>query len=97
MEKFICPACGMTRRRTFHHICPRRFFNGSEDLQPLCARCHQELEKLIPVKERQTIEWYYQIVEDFLYTKQKERESQNGTGNLSRKRVHLSRYERATR
>jgi hypothetical protein len=63
-----CEKCRTRRRLTRHHVLPRRFF-GSPDDAPicvLCRPCHDELERLIPLKVEMPIPFYWTTLFRFL-------------------------------
>jgi len=66
----ICPKCNEFTALTKHHIKPKRFFGkrNNTDWIYICRDCHDDLEKLIPLKELQPVEFYYNVVELFLMT-----------------------------
>lgn len=66
----VCVKCRRLKPKTRHHVLPRRFFGHSENSPCLliCRTCHSELEKEIPEKELQTIEFYWEVIFIFLKT-----------------------------
>ena len=60
-----CRKCGKDNDLSRHHIYPRRFFGNHKKTICFCIECHEEIEKLIPF-EKQDVEFYRQIVKDFL-------------------------------
>ena len=65
MFKDICPKCKKHKALTRHHIKPKRFFKSSQTIK-ICRHCHDDLEMIIPKRERLPIRFYYQIIRDFL-------------------------------
>jgi len=60
-RKKQCPCCHKNRNMTKHHVFPRRFFKDFEGMIPciyICRACHQKLETLIPLHNKQS-EWEY--------------------------------------
>jgi hypothetical protein len=53
------------RKRTLHHVLPRRFFGHEGWCVELCRSCHDEIEKLIPYKEKMATQWYWNLVFHF--------------------------------
>lgn len=56
MKKGKCPVCSQTYTRknpmSFHHLLPKRFFNGEGPKKELCRLCHNILELIIPEKTK---------------------------------------------
>ena len=65
-----CRKCFSKDKRilTRHHVLPKRHFGGEGILICLCRRCHDEIEKLIPLELQDEI-FYYYIVCSFLEAK----------------------------
>jgi len=60
-----CPKCHQRKQLTVHHILPKRFFRSDETIL-ICRECHDDLEMMIPVKERLDEVKYYYILDAFL-------------------------------
>lgn len=68
-RKGRCPKCHRLWREvthSHHHVCPVRFWRNSFILVSLCVDCHRELELRIPLKERKPVQFYFDVVNDFL-------------------------------
>ncbi len=65
--KGTCPKCKKHKWLTQHHVFPLRHYPNQTRplLQPLCRKCHDELERIIPF-EKMTDDWYPAIVQLFL-------------------------------
>jgi len=66
----VCPKCTQNSLLTRHHIKPKRFFgNNNQEILMICRNCHNDLEKLIPQKEKMQDSFYITIVDLFLGAK----------------------------
>ena len=65
-----CPKCGCDAQMTEHHIYPQRFYgkdrDGNRDKVILCDRCHDKLEREIPVYPKQEDSFYLETAKNFL-------------------------------
>lgn len=63
-----CPKCEDWKQLTRHHIVPKRFFGWQREpiVILLCRDCHDELEKIIPISEKQERSFYSLVVINFL-------------------------------
>jgi len=67
MVRKVCPKCAKVKSMTSHHIFPERFYGKSkENRVELCRECHDQLERFIPIHEKQSDEFYVMIVRFFL-------------------------------
>jgi hypothetical protein len=59
-----CEKCQQWHELGKHHVFPRRFFRKQKHplLVWFCARCHQGLEALIPVWDKQEKNYYIWVV-----------------------------------
>ena len=65
-NSILCPKCLRIMGGTKHHILPQRFFGGDGAILYLCRHCHEEIERLIPQKEKLSSAEYIQIARNFL-------------------------------
>lgn len=56
-----CPACGVVKPMTRHHVMPKRFFSGKGKTELICRDCHDKLELYIPHSEIMPSDFYPMI------------------------------------
>lgn len=66
-----CPKCHQRRSLGRHHILPIRFFGrGGKSCPsmtiPICEDCHRKIERLIPYRDEQEREFYFEVIVVFL-------------------------------
>jgi len=66
MKEKRCPKCHQKRYLTKHHILPIRMFGKNDQVIYLCRRCHDAIERFIPLSKKLTKEAYYRIVIAFI-------------------------------
>jgi hypothetical protein len=67
-----CPACQIVGPLTKHHALPQRFYGKgkhNEHIILLCAPCHQEVERRIPLQPKLPDWRYFAIVALFIKEK----------------------------
>jgi hypothetical protein len=85
MNQENCPICGfpygegsnMPRRKSRHHIFPKKWFRGSTTIVYVCQKCHDEFHQMFPygqkkwTKKECVLFWILFCEEkDFDYTKE---------------------------
>jgi len=53
-----------------HHILPKRFFKGKGGIYYMCRKCHNQLERRIPLAKKLPPKEYKKILDDFIKEKQ---------------------------
>lgn len=64
-KSWICPFCNNKELQTSHHILPERFFPDNNLKIPICRKCHDKLELLIPLEKILSPQEYFKIICEF--------------------------------
>jgi hypothetical protein len=65
MKSCVCVKCLSFGKTEYHHIYPVRNFGKNDKTILLCARCHAEIERILPA-EKMTGEQYREIHKKWL-------------------------------
>jgi hypothetical protein len=60
-EYAVCEKCEELKKRTKHHVFPKRWFGRKGIKINLCRDCHDKIEKIIPKYQRMPKKWYSDI------------------------------------
>lgn len=65
-NRVLCPKCGEVRKRSGHHMFPRKFFPNSTTLLYLCKPCHRQLHNILPMDKKYKTQFYVDFVKAWL-------------------------------